>query len=200
MSLSSHTGGPLSKASIIANIANELMEERVAKAKDTLSSHYPFVPIKKHNRSYSELQKSKLFLRDGFVDRYTGERLVFPAALRLISYLLPEEFPYHPNWKMTVTHIAYWELSPTVDHVLPVSRGGEDAEYNWVTTSMLRNSIKAQWTLEELRWELHPPGDVSEWDGLMGWFLQYVDNNPDLLSNNFFGVWQKAAISASKCL
>jgi hypothetical protein len=32
-------------------------------------------------------------------------------------------FPYHPNWKMEVTHPAYWELTATVEHVVPVCHG-----------------------------------------------------------------------------
>jgi hypothetical protein len=77
------------------------------------------------------------------VDRYSGLPLVFPGVLRLLSRLLPQEFPFHPNWKMAETHPAYWELFPTIDHVLPVSRGGVDSDVNWVTTSMLRNAAKA---------------------------------------------------------
>jgi hypothetical protein len=39
----------------------------------------------------------EVFLRDGFLDRYTGSRLIFPATLRMLSQLLPEEFPAHPH-------------------------------------------------------------------------------------------------------
>jgi hypothetical protein len=37
---------------------------------------------------------------------------------------LPERFPFHPNWKTDVTHPAYWEVSATIDHLTPVTRGG----------------------------------------------------------------------------
>jgi hypothetical protein len=177
-------------------MTEELKEGRVGKAKDILTSDYPFEPIQSQTRSYTELQSAKLFVRDGFIDRYTGARLVFPAALRLISHLLPEDFPYHRNWKMSETHVAYWELFPTVDHIVPVARGGDDSELNWVSTSMLKNSAKSNWTLEELGWDLHPKGSISEWDGLTGWFLDYVETNPDLLTDNYFSKWQKAALKA----
>lgn len=61
---------------------------------------------------------TELFVRDGFIDRYRGTRLVYPPTLRLISEELPEQFPYHRNWKMSETHHAFWELTPTVDHIL----------------------------------------------------------------------------------
>src|SRR2546421_668252 len=122
----------------------------IAAARDVLRTEYPFVSATPEGRRYTELQSLQIFLRDGFVDRYSGQRLVFPGVLRLLSRLLPQEFPFHPNWKMTETHPAYWELFPTIDHVLPIARGGAHSQINWVTTSMLRNAGKANWTLEEL--------------------------------------------------
>jgi hypothetical protein len=107
------------------------------------------------------------FHQDGFIDCYSGQRLIFPGTLRLLSLCLPEEFPFHSNWKMDRTHPAFWELFPTIDHIVPIARGGEDAETNWVTTSQLQNSAKANWTLKELRWTLVPAGSVEEWDGLI---------------------------------
>lgn len=82
---------------------------------------------------------------DGFLDRYSGTKLVHPGVLRILSVLLPEEFPFHRNWLMTQSHVAFWELFPTIDHRVPVAHGGEDTESNWVSTSMLRNSVKAHW-------------------------------------------------------
>ncbi|MFF0818704.1 HNH endonuclease [Rhodococcus sp. NPDC003318] len=58
---------------------------------------------------------------------------------------------------MSQTHFAYWELFPTIDHIVPVTRGGADDESNWVTTSMLRNSAKAHWTLDELGGDFSQP-------------------------------------------
>lgn len=103
--------------------------------------------------------------------------------------MLPNEFPAHPNWKMTETHFAFWELFPTIDHVDPVARGGADEASNWVTTSMLRNSAKAHWTLPELGWTLHPPGDAQHWDGLSGWFTDYLT---DLAASAYLGRWLRA--------
>ncbi|MCY1257589.1 hypothetical protein D9M68_82000 [compost metagenome] len=124
---------------------------------------------------------TKVFLRDGFIDRYRGTRLVFPPVLRLLSHYLPGVFPYHKNWKMDKCHPAYWQLLATIDHVIPIARGGSDDETNCACCSMLTNSIKANWTLEELQWTLHPQGDLSEWDGMMRWFLDQVHQHPALL-------------------
>ena len=47
----------------------------------------------------------------------------------------------------------YWELIATIDHYLPVTRGGVDAPPNWMTTSQARNSAKLNWTVDELGWK-----------------------------------------------
>jgi hypothetical protein len=139
------------------------------------------VPVEKIVRRYSKGQSMKLFKRDGFIDRYTGNRLINPGVLRLLHVVLGDDFPTHPNGKLSETHIAFWELFPTVDHLVPVSRSGSDDESNWVTASMLSNQAKAQWTVEELDWKLHPRGSMEEWDGLSRWLVDYLAVNPTVL-------------------
>lgn len=53
--------------------------------------------------------------------------------------------------------------------------GGADSEENWATTSMLHNSIKNNWTLEQLNWKLYAAGNYEEWDGLTGVFVELVE-------------------------
>ena len=134
-----------------------------------------------------------VIMRDGFVDRYSGERLVFPPVLRVISLVLPVDFPFHPNWKTDVTHPAFWEVGATVDHLVPVTRGGADDEANWVTTSMARNSAKMNWTLDELGWRLHAPGNIRRWDGMLGWFVGYAQAHPLVLEVPNVRQWHRAA-------
>lgn len=158
---------------------------------------YPFVPRLKVGRSYTPYQSTVIFRRDGFIDRYSGERLIFPGTLNLLGSILPNEFPWHLHGKLSESHIIYWELFPTIDHFIPVTRGGVDDETNWITTSMLRNQAKLHWTLDELGWQLYDPGDLSEWDGLMGWFLEYANAHPDVLSRSHIKRWYDAAIRIS---
>jgi hypothetical protein len=134
-----------------------------------------------------------VFVRDGFIDRYRGGRLVFPAALRLLSRYLPRAFPFQRHWKMSACHIAYWELCATIDHVVPKALGGTDSETNWVSCSMLTNNIKANWTLEELQWQLQPAGQIGEWDGLLGWFIRQVANDQAVLQDPYIKRWHNAA-------
>lgn len=182
-----------SRSETIRDICKALLNDKRACAKQIARSVYPFNPILPDKRRNDPASMMKVFLRDGFIDRYSGGMLVFPGVLRLLSHYMPDDFPFHPNWKMTDTHIAYWELVPTVDHIIPISRGGPDCESNLVTTSMMRNAAKASWTLEELGWSLRPPGDIRKWDGLMKQFIALVEHDPALLSQRPIKKWYDLA-------
>lgn len=132
--------------SIIHQACNLVSSGNVDEAASVIRRGYPFSPIAKSGRNYTPRTMTKIFVRDGFIDRYRGTQLVFPPTLRILSQYLPLDFPYHKNGKMTEGHLAYWELFPTIDHIQPVARGGIDTEENWVCCSMLTNSIKSNWT------------------------------------------------------
>ncbi|QHE73883.1 HNH endonuclease [Rhodococcus sp. WAY2] len=189
------------KAEILVRVCAALEEDEAGRAKVILGGEYPFVATLKATRKYTERQCLRVFYRDGFLDRYSGTKLVHPGALRTLSKIIPDEFPAHPNWSMSQTHFAYWELFPTIDHVVPVTRGGADEEANWVTTSMLRNSAKAHWTLDELGWPLVTAGSSTAWDGLTGWFVRYTDHHPQLAADPYLGKWLRAtkAVQAEGC-
>ena len=187
----------MDKSEIIHHICNALEVGNTVDAAEIARREYPFLPVKTAGRKYTEQQSTRIFVRDGFVDRYSGKRLVFPGTLRLLSKLLPEEFPAHPNWKMSESHIMFWELFPTIDHVVPIARGGADHESNWVTTSMIRNNAKSNWTLEDLAWDLVARGSIADWDGLMGWFVSYLARKPKFLEDAYLKRWHRAAIATT---
>lgn len=185
------------KSHIIEKALAALSSKRQVAAAEIINDDYPFNPVERHNRNSSPYQSSKIFIRDGFIDRYSGKRLVFPPVLRLLSIRLPQVFPYHRNWKMDRCHIAFWELYPTLDHILPIARGGSDDESNLVCTSQLRNNAKSNWTLEEMGWELLKPGDFAKWDGLIQDFMDYVEKHQEALSESFIKRWY---LAANRCL
>ena len=133
----------------IARICDAISGGSLDDAAALARGELPFEAFGRVRRKCTPTQAVSVFRRDGFIDRYSGQRLVFPGTLRLLSYLLPQEIPYHPHGKTTECHMVFWHLFPTVDHVHPVARGGEDRPSNWVCTSMTRNAAKSLWTLEE---------------------------------------------------
>ena len=185
------------KSASIASICQAVGEGDLDAAMAIATLKYPFAPKAIEKRQYGPLESTQVFVRDGFLDRYTGEQLVFPPVLRILSCVLPAHLPYHPNWKTDVTHPAYWEISATVDHLVPIARGGADDESNWVTTSMARNSAKLHWTLDDLGWQLQPPGRMDDWDGLITWFLTFTARHPDTLVTSSLREWRRAAVAAT---
>ena len=182
----------------IRQILEALSTGKSEVAKDIARQQYPHVLRPRTKRSYSSAMCMHIFMRDGFIDRYSGKRLLFPGTLRILSIMLPNAFPYQDHWKINETHIAYWELYPTIDHIQSVQRGGKNEESNLITTSQLHNSAKAHWTLEELGWTIYPPGNLTEWDGLMKQSIQYIEAHPSLLEDKLLKKWYKAALQQSK--
>lgn len=154
---------------------------------------YPSSELPPTKRSSTPPELTALFLRDGFIDRYGGEQLVFPGVLLVLSHVLPREFPYHPRWKFGVCHPWYWDLYPTVDHEVPVTLQGPDGPDNWKTTSMRRNLIKSNRSLEDMGWKLVAPGG-SDWDGLTTWYVRYFRDHPWLGTIQPFEKWYRAAL------
>lgn len=181
------------KSHILAEACHAIESSGILAGAGILAREYPFIPTSTKRGTRTPEAALKIFCRDGFIDRYSGAQLIFTPALRVISHLLPDQLPYHPNWRSGATHIAYWEMSASLDHVIPLARGGSDNESNIVTTSWTRNSAKSAGTLEELGWELHPPGQLESWDGLTQWFVRFGDANPGIVRAARLAAWHRAA-------
>ena len=67
---------------------------------------------------------------------------------------------------------------------------------NWATNSFMHNLIKRHWRLEDLGWELLPPGRLDDWDGMLGWFMRYTEERADLLDIGGLRDWRRAALRA----
>lgn len=187
----------MEKNVLIKIICELLLKDDKDKCIDLALNNYPFTETVYDKRQYSKCQMCCIFLRDGFIDRYSGQKLLFPGIIKILSIEFPEIFKYHKNWKMSETHLIYWELFPTIDHIIPIARGGADNENNWVTTSMIRNSAKSNWTLEEVNWFLHPKGNIKDWDGLSKYFLELIKKNPEYRKDKYVSEWERALLNAN---
>ena len=179
------------KIEAIEYAAREILNGKRENAREIIQTQYPFHKLDHVGRNYTDKQKMEQFKRDGFIDRYSGQKLLNPGLLKVLSHYLPDVFPYHAHWKMEECHNAYWEFVPTVDHIYPIALGGADSEENWATTSMLHNSIKSNWTLEQLQWKLCEPGKYEEWDGLTALFVALVEVDSSLVEDAYIRKWYK---------
>lgn len=99
---------------------------------------------------------------------------------------------------MDEIHKADWELVPTIDHINPIAIEGKDEDYNIITISQLHNSIKSNWTLEQLRWKIYDAGEIKEWDGLRKIFIELVEKYITSLSDNYIKRWYSIFKSFTK--
>lgn len=137
--------------------------------------------------------KMRVFCRDGFINRFTGELLIFPAVLGLLSKEFPADFPYQQAWELGEVHIAYYDLGACASKLLLPSRGGSEAEDNLITTTMPYVLARGNCTVEEVGWRLTRVGYVEEWDGMSTWYVEYVNDHPEIRNLNFFNQWYNAA-------
>lgn len=143
---------------------------------------------------YKKPAALRIFLRDGFIDRYFGTRLLFPPVVRVLSEALPDIVPFESyHWPEDRTHPAYFQATPALDHIRPLCRGGLDTEDNLVSTSYQHNEAKGDCSVEEMGWILHREGNLADWDGCLAWFLGYVEQYPDLLTIADVKGWYAAA-------
>lgn len=182
----------MNHADIIIQALNNLTQNKKDDAIRLLEDNYKHTFIQYEARAMSHYEKLKIFINDGFIDRYTGKKLFFPNVLRILSQELGGSFPYHPNWKMSDCHIAYWEMFPTYDHIIPIARGGKDEPSNIVTTSQMMNSSKAGFLIEEIRLHILPAGNIEDWDGMIHWYVEYMSNHSVPLNDSSFKAWHQA--------
>lgn len=120
--------------------------------------------------SVSEKDKFIVFRKNKYQCSYTGIKLITHPIIELLSYILPNEFPYNnpPNGSdkdEKNTHLLVWALWPSVDHIIPVSKGGLNMLDNYTIANSKVNMFKAKFHHEEIGLEMKKHQD-SEWNGL----------------------------------
>ena len=90
----------MEKVQAVESAAKAILGSNLEIAKEIINTDYPFNKLVSTERKYTDKQKMIQFVRDGFIDRYSGQKLLNPGILKVLSYYMPEEFPYHAHWKM----------------------------------------------------------------------------------------------------
>jgi hypothetical protein len=73
----------MSNHNVIKKTCNTISSGDIDSAKSIIESEYPFLPLTNKGRQYTDSQKTKVFIKDGFIDNCSGNKLVFPPVLRL---------------------------------------------------------------------------------------------------------------------
>lgn len=134
---------------------------------------------------------ARVFARDSYTCRYCGRETLAPPVLRAVSHLFPTIFRFHRNWKTSETDAAYFVLSTSADHVVPVTRGGTDELSNLATACWTCNEMKGNRLLSEIpRWELLPSPSTA-WRGLTE-YLEAIMDHSGLKSEPYLRRWLDA--------
>ena len=67
---------------VLSDTVDLLLSGCMESAQQLVHDKLPFTPHSIKNRNYSEKEKMQVFLHDGFIDRYSGKRLVNPGDRR----------------------------------------------------------------------------------------------------------------------
>ena len=76
----------MDKIQAIKDAALSLLDRKVGDAKLIIKENYPFNKLASTERKYTDKQKMEQFIRDGFIDRYSGQKLMNPGILKVLSY------------------------------------------------------------------------------------------------------------------
>ena len=77
------------KCTIITDITSLLLEGNEIAAKAVIHKEYPHIQVEIEKRAYTMAQKMNQFISDGFIDRYSGQKLLNPGILKILSHYFP---------------------------------------------------------------------------------------------------------------
>ena len=161
-------------------------------AKKIIETDFPFSHyLKDEGKAPNYTYQFKIFQRDGFIDRFTGQKVFLPPVLTILSMKLPDVFPNHPNWKYDETHQGHEMFYACVKKIIPNHPADES---NLATTSYKNFRYKSNATLEDLGWKLYSLEEIADirWDGMTDFFVKYVEKHSDLLDTPLIANWYKA--------
>lgn len=153
---------------VYARVASAMLDDRTVDAASDLRAvpgwQAPVDPARS-SRGIPCAVQLEVFRRDSFTCRYCARRTILVPVLRLLAMPFSDIFPYHLHGKMTACHLGFWRDVASCDHKVPIARLGSSEPSNLVTACYMCNSVKQNWLIEELGWELLS-STSSAWDGL----------------------------------
>lgn len=124
----------------------------------------------------------KIWVRDNWTCRYCGEPVFFLPTLNLLDKLSPNHGYNHPHSKTgSVLSLFQWRWA-SVDHVVPVTKGGTNDEENLVTACWRCN---LNWNNKSVAQGKPQPNKLNEnaikvsWDGLSSLYPKLCKKKDD---------------------
>ena len=132
------------------------------------STNPKFIPVPKEKqpRMPNAAHQLEILRRDGFRCRFCDTKVIAKSIHKTFARAVPDAA--RQGTTNETTHFGISNLTASVDHIIPYSRGGTNDADNLVTACPTCNYGRGNWLLEEV--EIENPFNyapiVDEWDGL----------------------------------
>ena len=120
----------------------------------------------------------KVFCRDNWHCRYCSDSVFFSPILKVLGAISPGHGYYHPNGKSDEMIPLFANKFASVDHITPVTKGGENNLDNYVTSCWECNLKYGNKTTEEGKPLPNPiTSSDAKWDGLSSLYPKLSDKD-----------------------
>lgn len=138
--------------------------------------------------------QASVFIRDRYFCRYCNKSTVALPVMNAIAAIYPMTYRLHPHWKATETDVSFWIDMASLDHIIPLTRGGTNETSNLATSCWRCNELKGGSLLTEIGWTIQRP-QAMDWDGLSSKLADLVAVIPD--GHIRYRAWVEAFEAAS---
>ena len=132
----------------------------------------------------------RVWYRDGWTCRYCGDPVFFGPSLKLLNISSPEHGYYHPHGKGDKILSLFQKKWASVDHVIPLSVGGNNSEENYVTACWECNLKWREKTIENgkpVPNKINKNASHVNWDGMASLYV-VLDKKEDKVTKILKGL------------
>ena len=90
------------KASIVEEVTAALDGGNSSEATNIAKRNYPWTAVEAPKRKMTQKRALSVFMKDGFIDRYSGSKLIFPGTLLVLG----QRISLHINGAMTAIPVT----------------------------------------------------------------------------------------------
>jgi len=115
----------------------------------------------------------EVWKRDSWHCRYCGKPVFFSPTLKLLDQINPNHTYYHKNGKTGKMLELFQKMWASVDHIVPISKGGENEIDNYATACWKCNlKFREKMVGKDKSNPLDP--EAKEWDGFSGLYPSLI--------------------------
>jgi 5-methylcytosine-specific restriction endonuclease McrA len=113
--------------------------------------------------------------RDHWTCRYCNQPVFFNPTLKIFEEISPGHGYYHPHGKRSIRHSFIDKRTASIDHIIPLKKGGSNSIDNYVTACWDCNLKYGEKTFDEGKPKPLPINEDAakvNWDGFSSLYLK----------------------------